>query len=170
MIESRRRLPTILRMAFCAFGAQLPGMRILVAGAAIRFQAQVGVVQILGLDSAFGRSRNLAGVVARLACQRFVFAQKRKSCQAVVGKGGLVNLSDLELPAIVFQVAADAIDLPAAGVVGARMIALFRVQTLLDIRVAIQAFETLGAQTEVVTGGALGGPFQVLMRPGKRTR
>lgn len=99
------------------------------------------------------------------ALERRVFAGKFKSRLREMVEARSIELRDLELAAVVFCVAAGAIQLALRRFVIARMIAEVARYAARNLRVAVQTFERPFPKTEGMTVGAFDCAFQILVRP-----
>lgn len=170
MVKPGCGLPSIQRVALSAVGSHLPPMLILMARDAFPFQAEVGVIAVLYFDLIQSPWRNLLRVVARGAFERRVLALQHESCLLPMLKGLWVKSDQREVLTIVFQMASRAISLVLRGANGTAMIARATYGPSLDLGMAFQALEGPETSAKVVTGGAIGNTFQILMRSRERPR
>ena len=75
-----------------------------------------------------------------------------------------VQFSERKLPPVVFHMAMGTIDLSFRSVIGPGVIANMLFDAATDFCVTVQTLEAARSQAEIVTGGALGGAFQGLVR------
>lgn len=156
VIELFDRLPVILIVACLAFGSQLTGVAILVAGQAGRVQSFEGVRQIV-IHNEFSIGRgNVLGVMAVLAFQLSMLAGERISGLLVIEfffRG--VPLEDAEVLAVVFGVAAGAVGIALGAVHDVSMHAFVRLDQLEDLPVAVQALQLGFSRAEAMTACTL---------------
>jgi len=161
--------PVLDVVAFGALVAELSFVRIVVAGGAIWGEAEVGFRQVVILDEGFFRWRHVCGRVAFFAGDIGVLALQRVAGEAVIKFcRRRFPVDDVEIFAVVFEVAANAI--LASGIIHPKleMVAVFGGEGLGDFLVAIETLEGRSAAAELVTGIALGGAAQRGVRFGER--
>jgi hypothetical protein len=166
MMEARRRLPAVHRMAAAAFRAGLAPVAVLEAGRAPPPQTEEKVVAVPNLDFGAVRSRDLALVVALLAIQAAVFSLQRETGLGGVVEAAAVQAHEGELRTVVFRVAAYAVGLRGGRLEGPRVKPGARLHPVPDLGVALQAPEAAFTDAEFVTRRTL----QVALPPAMRPR
>lgn len=170
MIESRQRFPSVGRVTTLAILAQLPAMRILMASQTVARKSQESPAQILHADGCALGFKNAFRGVALGAFQPGMLALERIARLAVVkALQGRNPPDELKVFAVVLGMAACASFLVAfrnqRGMQPAP-----RIQTVSNLRVALQAAEFRGACAQLMTVNALCGAAEGLVRAGKRSR
>ena len=148
--------PVLDVVAFGALVAELSFVRIVVAGGAIWGEAEVGFRQVVILDEGFFRWRHVCGRVAFFAGDIGVLALQRVAGEAVIKFcRRRFPVDDVEIFAVVFEVAANAI--LASRIVHPKleMVAVFGGEGLGDFLVAIEALKGGSAGPKRMAGCAL---------------
>jgi hypothetical protein len=120
-------------------------------------------MQVLHLDLNARSGFDPHGIVACFARQPGMLPEKPEIRGTGMVEFLLVESGHMEFPAIVFQMAAGAVRRPPRCERSARMVPPLRFHSLLDFHMTIQTFEAALTQAEVMAGGALGRPFQILV-------
>ena len=170
VIESRCRLPRLLRMTSRTRRPQLPRVRIGVATRALAPQPEERVLRIFDLDLHLRFRRHILRRMAALAFLLAMFSFQRETCAGSVIEILAVQPDQLELLSVVFNVAARAVGFRSGRRVSPRVISGARVDAALDLDVTLQALESERAAAQPVTETALRDAIQTLVRPRKRTR
>jgi len=163
VVEARRRLPALLRVAIGTAGSQLAGVTVFMARDAVPAKPKETLRGIAELDLDASGSGDLRGCVATLALLFPVLAFQREASLAAVVEGLLVKPGEGEVLAVMFHMASGTVALLSGVESGPRL------DAALNLRVAFEALETPGASPEIVAGRTAGDSFELLMDTGKRT-
>jgi len=171
VIESGRRFPTYETVALGAIRIQLAAMFVGVARGATAGEPEISMVGRLHPDDFPGGWRHVVCRVAAFAGDSGVLAHQRVTglpmIEVVVRR---FPFDDVEPGAQMFGVAADAVLVTRRTLHDSGVETLLADQAFSDLPVAAGAPELSHAQSEAVTGGALGSALQAGMRLRKKSR
>jgi len=170
VVKLLRCFPVARVVAARAILSKLPLVVILVAADAFLRQPQVTLVQVLVLNQASFRRRDVLRCVALLALNLCVLSIKRISAQLVIELlEGYVPVNQIEIGPIMLQVAAHAI--LAVGILHlqVRVVPVLLRKRLGDLLVAIQALKCRSLRPKLMAARALRCARQGLVRLRERT-
>ena len=170
MIEAIGGFPRVLRMAVGAGSPQLTRMTVLVTGEAFAAKPEVGVVQVLRFEFLASRRQDTLRVMAVRALQLPVLALQNEAGLGAVVEAVRREARQRHAIPLMFDVAARAFLLSViVGSDDTRVQSRSRFDSAFDLTVAVDAFESAGAGSELVTRCALGHALELLMRLRQRT-
>src|SRR6267378_4495587 len=169
VIELFCRLPVHVIMTLQTIIPELTFVHIFVARYAILRQSEKGLRKIFHFDERAFVGNHVGGQVTFLASNARMLSFQLVARQPVI-KLFLRRLpmDQVEVLAVVFQVATDAVFTIGIPHLKLSVIAVLCFQPFRYLFMAIQALESRRAGTELVAAGALGGSGQTLMGFGKR--
>lgn len=160
--------PVFNIVALLAGRAQPPMVRILVTRGTSRRETKVGAAQVFDLDGCALRRGNPSWRVAAAALQPGMFTCQGVSRLLVIERFG-VPLDKGKIFAVMIRVATRALLAgPRLDIIGSVQASVGRYSAG-NLRMAVHAPER-GCSAQFVTGGAVGGSIEKLMRTGQRAR
>ena len=160
MVKALGGFPGVLGVTSEAFDPQLARVGILMAVRALAAHAQESLAEVFNFDFGAGSGGNPRRIMALLAGQLGVLSLESESGKDAVCERLAIQFGERKLPPVVFQVAAGAVDLSLGNIVGAGVVANTFFDAPANFSVTVQTLETVRAEAEVVTSGALGGAFE----------
>jgi hypothetical protein len=163
MLESGRRLKTILRVASQTIGAELALMLILMTGKALTTKSKKRPVRIFQLNLGAGRGWNLGCDVTFLTFLLCMLAHQGKTRLGHVVEVLAVQTDQRRCLALVFLMTTPAIGLASRALEIAPVKPRLSFHPAPDLGVTLQTLEAARAGAKGVTGRTLGQSFQLLV-------